>query len=63
MSWLWEVDPPEMQSSGEQVLLTYTIRVTVPQKLDPAQVLQILASQILAEFRVTAKRPHPTISD
>jgi len=32
--WTWEVNPPEMIGSSEQVLLQYTIRVAVPQKLE-----------------------------
>ena len=32
--WRWEMDPPEMRSQGEQVILAYTIRVSIPQKLE-----------------------------
>jgi type II secretory pathway pseudopilin PulG len=32
--WTWEILPPQMVGSGEQVLLEYKITVAVPQKLD-----------------------------
>jgi prepilin-type N-terminal cleavage/methylation domain-containing protein len=32
--WHWEIEPPQMIGSGEQVLLQYNIRVTLPQKLE-----------------------------
>ncbi len=32
--WKWAIDPPEMVGASEQVLLEYTIRVSVPQKLE-----------------------------
>ena len=32
--WTWEIDPPEMVGSGEQVLLEYRIRVRMPQNLE-----------------------------
>lgn len=32
--WRWQVDPPEMLGGSEQVLLQYTIRVRIPQKLE-----------------------------
>ncbi len=34
--WFWEIDPPEMIGSSEQVLLEYTIKVTIPQRLEGA---------------------------
>ena len=33
-SWTWEFDPPQLRTQGEQVLLIYTIRVHIPQKLE-----------------------------
>ncbi len=32
--WRWQVDPPQMVGSGEQVLLEYKIRVYLPQKIE-----------------------------
>ena len=32
--WTWEIDPPEMVGSGEQVLLEYRIRVRMPQNME-----------------------------
>lgn len=32
--WKWEIDPPEMLGGSEQVLLQYTIRVSLPQKIE-----------------------------
>jgi prepilin-type N-terminal cleavage/methylation domain-containing protein len=32
--WTWEIDPPEMVGSGEQILLEYRIRVHLPQNLE-----------------------------
>lgn len=34
--WTWEIGPPQMVGNGEQVLLEYTIRVRLPQKLEGA---------------------------
>lgn len=36
-NWEWEVDPPEVRTHGEQVVLTYTIRVRVPQKIEEGE--------------------------
>ena len=33
IDWTWEILPPEMRAQGEQVVLTYTIRVRVPQRI------------------------------
>lgn len=33
-SWTWEILPPEPVGGGEQVLLQYTIEVSLPQKID-----------------------------
>ena len=33
-SWVWEIPPPELRTQSEQVILTYTIRVEVPQQLE-----------------------------
>jgi len=32
-TWTWKIDPPQMIGSGEQILLEYTIQVTLPQNL------------------------------
>ena len=32
--WTWQIDPPELVGSGEQVLLEYRIRVYLPQSLE-----------------------------
>lgn len=32
-NWVWEFAPPELRTQGEQVILIYTIRVRIPQKL------------------------------
>jgi len=32
--WRWQIDPPEMVGASEQALLEYTIKVTVPQRLE-----------------------------
>lgn len=35
-SWRWEIDPPIPRTEEEPVILIYTIRVTIPQKLEGA---------------------------
>lgn len=32
--WIWVIDPPQLKSQGEQILLEYRITVTVPFSLD-----------------------------
>jgi hypothetical protein len=32
--WVWQIEPPQMVGNGSQVLLEYTIKVVVPQKLE-----------------------------
>ena len=32
--WIWVIDPPQLKSQGEQILLEYRITVTVPFNLD-----------------------------
>ena len=33
-NWTWVIDPPQLKSQGEQILLEYRITVTVPFNLD-----------------------------
>lgn len=32
--WVWQIEPPQMVGNGSQVLLEYTIKIAVPQKLE-----------------------------